>query len=35
MGTGGMGYRGYGIQGVWAKWVMGHMGYRGYGVQGV
>ena len=35
MGTGGMEYRGYGIQGVWATWVMGHMGNGAHGVQGV
>ena len=35
MGTGGMGCRGYGIQGVWATWAMGHMGNGAHGVQGV
>ena len=27
--------RGYGVQGVWGTWAIGHNGYKGYGVQGV
>ena len=34
MGTGGMGYKGYGPQGVWATWVMGHMGDGAHGPWG-
>ena len=29
-----MGYRGYGIQGVWATWVMGDMGNGAHGQWG-
>ena len=31
MGTGGMGYREYGVQGIWATWVMDHMGNGAHG----
>ena len=34
MGSGGMGYRGYGIQELWATWVMGHMGNGAHGQWG-
>ena len=30
-----MGYRGYGVQGVWGTWAIDHNGYRGYGYRGM
>ena len=29
-----MGYRWYGVQGVWSTWAIGHNGYRGMGYSG-
>ena len=34
MGTGGIGFRGYGVQGVWDTGGMGHMGNGSHGQWG-